>query len=175
MTYKNKTWKFVKPLKDKSSILLVEKEWGIKLPETFIELVINYNSGVPEKTAFDTEFSVGKSFGELLNFNLENKDNVLVEYKAIKNQLPPDVFPFAADPGGNYICFDYRIDTKNPQIVFWNHEERFIIEDDQIVNPDIENEFELYVIEPVSSSLNAFLDKLYSIEVDDDFEGFELL
>lgn len=171
------TWKFVKPLKDKSSILLVEKEWGIKLPEIFIELVIKYNSGVPENTAFNTEFSTGKSSGELLNFNLDSKDNVLAEYKNIEDKLPPDIFPFAADPGGNYICFDYRMNKENPQIVFWNHEERFIIEGDQIVNPDVENEFDLHIIEPVSNDLEGFLNKLYTIknDEDNDFEGFELL
>lgn len=170
-------WKFVKPLKDQSSIALIEKEWEVKLPTPFIDLVTKHNSGVPEKTAFDTKLSVGKSFGELLNFNLDSNDNVLSEYKNIEDQLPPDVFPFAADPGGNYICFDYRINTKNPQIVFWNHEERFVIEGNQMANPDVENEFELHIIEPVSDDLKEFLDKLYNIEIDDDddFEGFELL
>jgi len=30
---------------------------------------------------------------------------------------------FAEDPGGNFICFDYRKGVKKPEIVFVSHEE----------------------------------------------------
>ncbi|MCY8426886.1 SMI1/KNR4 family protein [Bacillus vallismortis] len=32
------------------------------------------------------------------------------------------IVPFACDPFGNEICFDYRQNKDNPSGVFWDHE-----------------------------------------------------
>lgn len=46
-----------------------------------------------------------------------------------KGEIPRDIFtppkklvPFAFDPAGNLICFDYKNDKNNPVVVFWEHE-----------------------------------------------------
>lgn len=41
-----------------------------------------------------------------------------------KDRLIEKVIPFAEDPFGNLLCFDYRNDDQ-PIIVFWEHEKAF--------------------------------------------------
>jgi hypothetical protein len=171
-------WKNVKALKNTESIKQVEEVWSIKFPESYINVVLKSNAGVSDPNAFDTNVSKGKYFAELLSFNLDAKNSILNEYGLISNQLPADVFPFAADPSGNYICFDYRKDNTRPTVVFWNHEEGFEIEDDQLVNPDVENESELHVIENVADNFDKFLEKVYNYSFsfdDDDIENAVIL
>jgi len=48
--------------------------------------------------------------------------NANVVWSAIEDRLRPTLVPFAADPGGNYFCFDYSGDGR-PAIVLWLHEE----------------------------------------------------
>ncbi|MBO1580102.1 SMI1/KNR4 family protein [Bacillus sp. XF8] len=43
------------------------------------------------------------------------------------NPIQPEIegiIPFARDPFGNLICFDYLADKLSPTIVFWDHEEQ---------------------------------------------------
>ena len=44
--------------------------------------------------------------------------NLVSIYEKFKDKLPRDIVPFARDPFGDMICFDYRI-SKIPSIVFW--------------------------------------------------------
>ncbi|MDL5142231.1 T7SS effector LXG polymorphic toxin [Bacillus atrophaeus] len=37
-------------------------------------------------------------------------------------RILPGIVPFACDPFGNEICFDYRLNKENPSVVFWDHE-----------------------------------------------------
>lgn len=167
-------WKGVKPLKIASSLQQIENTWNIELPQSFKQIVYKSNAGVPEPNAFDTDQSKGKQFAELLNCNLEDEDNILQEYELISDKLPSLVFPFAADAGGNYVCFDYRQKKSEPSVVFWNHEERFDIEDGELVNKDVDEESDLHVIEYVAENFEAFLNKLYAYGFsfdDDDIEN----
>lgn len=56
--------------------------------------------------------------------------------------LPEQVVPFASDPCGNFLCFDYREGTAQPPVVFWSH-------DDPQAPP-----------QPVAASFSELLDKL---------------
>ena len=54
--------------------------------------------------------------GGILSFNTNDEsDNV---YDAIEVLSNPVLIPFAIDPSGDYFCFD----TKNNEVLFWNHE-----------------------------------------------------
>jgi hypothetical protein len=167
-------WKNVKPLKDISFIARIEKTWNIKLPESYKEVISDSNAGVPEPNAFDTDQCKGKQFAELMNCNLDDEDSIIKEHQLISEHLPALVLPFAADAGGNYICFDYRNASSEPSVVFWNHEERFEIEDNEIVTTSTETKSELHPIEKVAESFEAFLKKIYPPEFsfdDDDVEN----
>lgn len=67
-------------------------------------------------------------FSHLLDYchvQAEDKNpSILQVFESIRQRLPERVFPFAADPFGNFLCFDYR--TKDtPVVVFWDHETAF--------------------------------------------------
>lgn len=161
-------WKHVENLRDPKYIEQVEEEYGVAFPDDLKDIVIKYNRGNPVPSTFDIGRRKGKTFGELLNFNLDAESNILIAYSWIKDKLPPKVVPFTVTPGGDYLCFDYRKNTLNPEIVYWDHEQIFEIDDDILVVPDHEFEYEYYRIEFVANNLSALLGKLYGDEDDDD-------
>ncbi|MBO1004900.1 SMI1/KNR4 family protein [Pseudogracilibacillus auburnensis] len=56
-------------------------------------------------------------FSCLLSFT--NKDATIIEvYDIASEYLLESIFPFAKDPFGNLICFDYRQDKNMPTILF---------------------------------------------------------
>ena len=63
-------------------------------------------------------------FNNLLSFDEEDSSNMIDTYNDVKDRLVEKVIPFAEDPFGNLICFDYRT-NKQPTIVFWEHEKAF--------------------------------------------------
>lgn len=137
-------WRSTVKLDDPKAITRVEKELGIQFPEAFRELVLLHNHGSAYPDTFDTETRKGRAFGRLLNFN---DDQILKEYRLIKDQLPEQVVPFAGDAGGNYLCFDYR--KYQPVIAYWDHESA--------------------QVEYVADELGEMLKNLYG-EEDTDFE-----
>lgn len=46
-------------------------------------------------------------FNNLLSFDEEDCSNIIDTYNDIKDRLIGRVIPFAEDPFGNMICFDY--------------------------------------------------------------------
>lgn len=75
-----------------------------------------------------------------------NDAYILDVYNDIKDRLLKKVYPFAEDPFGNMICFDYRIDNE-PQIVFWDSEISFDNAEGAIM--------------PIAKSFSEFMDILY--------------
>lgn len=122
-------WKLTRELKDLSSINQVEETFGYKFPQDYKELVTEYNCGFPEPNALDTKNKVGVSFGELLNFNLDELDNVLEEYLWVKGKLPSKVFPITINLNDGYLCYDYRENSDNPTIIYWEHMENSEIDE----------------------------------------------
>ena len=157
-------WSSIEKLENESNISIVEEKFGIKFPLEFIDLIREYNHGTAFPDTFDTNKLKGKAFGRLLSFNLNSKYNILYEYDLIKEKLPPLVFPFSGDAGGNYLCYNYKENINEPSVVFWDHEQTFEINDDDLVIPDHERESDYYYLEPVSNNLNELLQKLYGEE-----------
>ena len=161
-------WKFVETLKNTDNIQAVENRFGIKFPKDFIDIVRKFNHGTASPGTFDTEHLKGRSFGQLLDFNLENTYNIISEYELIQDRLPPKVYSFSGDAGGNYLCFDYRKSDNNPEVFFWDHEQKFEIEDDELIIEDRENAYEQHYIEFVADNFTELLNILYEPEEDDD-------
>ena len=143
-------WKYCEPLNDSKKIDKVEEIFGIKFPLDFSNILMDNNAGHPEKSLFDTNKSKERIFGSLLDFNLDNYNNILKVYLRIKDILPNDVFPFGSDPGGNYLCFDYRNNLIEPEIIFWKHEGELI------------DGNEIYQTEYISINFKNFLMNLYT-------------
>ena len=99
-----------------------EDKLKIEFPKKYKKIAIKYQGGYPNKEAFDTKLEKEKVFGNLLSFNGDEDDDLLITYEEIKSRLVSGVVPFAADPFGNYICFKYNQSNHEPSIVFWDHE-----------------------------------------------------
>ena len=114
-------WKITRPLTDESLIEKLETKICVKLPNDFIECVLKNNAGYPTLKSFKTGNGMEHVFNNLLTFDENKGINIFNTYGNIlihtKNKL---LLPFAEDPFGNYICFDFSKETVS--IVFWYHE-----------------------------------------------------
>ena len=133
------TWKVVRPLLDRAPIKKLEEVVGVAIPEDFIECVVRNNAGYPSHERFETAEGIEHICNNLLSFDEKKNVNIYNTYDSIialtGNKL---LLPFAEDPFGNYICFDFS--GSDVKVVFWEHETK--------------------KIEVVSSTFNEFLAKL---------------
>ncbi|MNC74206.1 SMI1 / KNR4 family protein [compost metagenome] len=83
---------------------------------------------------------------DLLSFT-DSDLNIMMFYNFAEESSIDGLVPFARDPFGNLLCFDYRLNKTSPQVIFFDHEEAG----------------EEAVI-PVCSTFTELLDGLYSIE-----------
>ena len=158
-------WEFGKKLKNPSDLDTIESEWGVLLPKKLKDIVIEHDHASPpnNRNIFKTKLGDERCFGGFCYFNLEESGNVISDYNAIRNRLPDKVFPFAEDPGGNFICLDYKVlnVAGEPQVVFWNHEYKI---------EGLESGEETYETVVVSASFEEFLNNLYGRETNEDFD-----
>lgn len=133
-------WKYVKEKGNKEKILAYQNEHDIKFPDDYIDCVMEYQGGTPKPNVFDTIKNQERILKSLLSFCENKNENIFAVTEWLKDRIPKELIPFANDPSGNYICFEYANDN-NPKVVYWNHET---------------NE-----IEYVAESFSELLDKLY--------------
>ncbi|MCL1672313.1 SMI1/KNR4 family protein [Elizabethkingia ursingii] len=160
-------WLYTKNLKDVNSIQRVESQLGVKFPLDYINIVKEHNSSTPSPNTIDTSRQRGKAFGELLDFNLDAEQNIISLYDEIKNKIPKKVYPITMDPGGNFLCYDFRQGENNPIVVRWDHEQKFIIEDKEIIIEDRERESEYYHLDFVANSFTEVLTELYGEDIEE--------
>jgi hypothetical protein len=118
-------WRLAKPPVSQTAARKAEQAWGIEFPSDYFDCATLHHGAYPFPKSFPIPGRRPAMFGHLLPFSDATADDqnrsLNQVYAAIKEWLPARVFPFAADPFGNYLCFDYR--KQKPTIVFWNHEE----------------------------------------------------
>ncbi len=130
-----------------TDIVKLEGVVGIVLPDSYKEIVKSYDNGRPRPRCFDLKNREGVVFNSLLSFSIPGGDNIFEVYNRTKSDIGKRVLPFADDPFGNLICFDYRETDNNPPIVFWDHE----------ADSDAGEES----LKFVANSFDEFLDMLY--------------
>lgn len=146
---------------DRVAVTVVEEAWGVRFPEDYVQCVLLNGGGSPDPCCF----AVGEAeevFDTLLNFQGPHpwkavSENRIVDYYATMTRqglLPERVYPFAYDPGGNYLSFDYRTPAQEPSVVFLAHEEL-----------DADGHFRAY---PVCTSFTHLLDSLHDCEDEED-------
>ncbi|WP_040214614.1 SMI1/KNR4 family protein [Clostridium polynesiense] len=106
-----------------STISNVENTFGVKFPKDYVEIIMKNDGGYPKPNRFNLNGSE-EVFNNLLSFDEEDSSNMIDTYNDVKDRLVEKVIPFAEDPFGNLICFDYRTNNQ-PRIVFWEHEKAF--------------------------------------------------
>ena len=112
----NIVWKYKIDLADEKIFTEIEKERGVKIPDSIKKLVVEANAATPDKYNFMVG-SVERVLGAVLSFNKNEADTDTV-FTALEAVDDKDLFPFAIDSFGNYICLDLR----NEEVVFWDHE-----------------------------------------------------
>ncbi|WP_162257242.1 SMI1/KNR4 family protein [Paenibacillus sp. Soil724D2] len=114
-------WILAKEELSREDVVRVEKQLNISFPRDYVECVLHNNGGQPIPDIFDFEGHKGSVMNALIHLNSEEDMHVIDVYEKIKDRLPQSIYPFADDPFGNYLCFDYRYGN-SPVIVYWDHE-----------------------------------------------------
>ena len=133
-------WKYVQPLESESSIKEFEEKYGFEFPESFMDIVKNYNGAYPEINVFDTDKTKECVFEYLLSFNKEDDTNIWQIAEWNSNELGNEYIAFAADPFGNLICFS----VSDKSVVFMN--------------------METLSTEKIAENFSCFLNKLYAVD-----------
>ena len=96
-------WKFGNKITEKD-ILFLESQFGIKYPEDYIELVLNFDEASPSLDCWDIpNGEKEKVFDHLISLSGDNINNVFNTYSILKSEFGiSSLIPFAADPYGNY-------------------------------------------------------------------------
>lgn len=110
-----------------------ENEFGVKLPDCLKQIIIENNWATPVPATFKLPSGEEDSVKHLLSFNKRDKGNAFFCKRL--EQIPADVYPFAVDPFGSFIC----------------------LQDSHVVFFDSETES----CEPLSPSVSEFFERLY--------------
>jgi len=106
------------------SVSSVEKKFGVKFPVDYIDIIRNNDGGYPVPNRFNLQGNE-EVLNNLLSFHEEDCCYIVNTYCDINERLVDKIIPFAEDPFGNMICFDYRNDDTNPIVVFWDNEKSY--------------------------------------------------
>lgn len=121
--YNGLKWISENDIVKKATIEEAESIFGVKFPDDYTEIVIKNDGGYPKPNRFNLNGNE-EVFNNLLCFAEDDYSNIVNTYNEIKDRLTEKVIPFAEDPFGNMICFDYR-NNNQPVVVFWEHETSF--------------------------------------------------
>ncbi|MGG2134686.1 SMI1/KNR4 family protein [Bacillus sp. S2(2024)] len=118
---KDLEWEYTDAEVSETKIKEIGLQLGFQLPQDYIDCV-KINGGA---SVLPEEFNVGnveRCFGSLFSFDEESSEYIVKKYEIYNLTLPQKVFPIANDPAGNLICLDYKNNTENPIVIFWEHE-----------------------------------------------------
>ncbi len=118
----NLVWTNGKPLADDTYIEQTEKKLVIIFPNSFKEIVRKYDGGMPNKPDFVCDYNGRKLIGSACQLGyMDSKEIRSISSMANISGLiiPSGVIPFAEDGGGNRVCFDYRKNPDEPEIVYY--------------------------------------------------------
>ena len=153
------TWRKINNDISLNDIADAEKVLGVIFPTELQELILHFNHGRPDKFVYDTEKNKERVFGALLNFNIkiDHPDNVRRVYESIKDKMPQNLYPFASDSAGNFICAKI-INSKIEGMFLWLHEESFNVERNTFSST---SQSYFNRLEFIADSLDDFLKSLY--------------
>ena len=118
------TWSDGEGKAKESEIMKVEKALGIRFPDDYRTFVKTHRGGTPSPQELKIRGRRSPAVVRtLLNFIPDDaSDYILENHDWIKDRLASGLVPIAKDPGGNYICFDFR-GKGVPTVVWWEHED----------------------------------------------------
>lgn len=141
----------------------VEQELNINFPLDYIECVMKNNGAHVSPEVFEVE-GKRKVFGTLLSYDMDDDENIIEVFDDYKDTLPAELVPFAFDPAGNLICFDYKNDKNNPVVVFWEHEnageKEMLMQEEGLTEEQVEERARENVFY-IADTFTDFLSKLH--------------
>lgn len=148
----------------KKEVENVGETLGVKFPLDYIEVAMNYNGAHVSPELFQVE-GKEKVFGTLLTYDSEDDEHILEVFNDYKDTLPKKIIPFAFDPSGNLICFDYTDHEDNPIVVFWEHEnaaeKEMLMREEGLTEAQVE-ELARENVFYIADTFSDFLDKLHN-------------
>jgi len=118
------TWRSFHQTTDISLLNQIETELGISFPEEYIEIASKFDSGVPDKMIFIAG-NKERVFQRLISIRTDKHPNIKDARKWV--DLSETLIPFALDPFGSMLCFDYSV-GQFPVIVFHETETEQLFE-----------------------------------------------
>ncbi|PGZ98486.1 1,3-beta-glucan synthase regulator [Bacillus pseudomycoides] len=156
-------WRSPDELIIREDVKNVEQELGIKFPLDYIECVMKNNGAHVSPEVFEVE-GKRRVFGTLLTYDMDDDENIIEVFNDYKDTLPAELVPFAFDPAGNLICFDYKNNKNNPVVVFWEHEnvgeKEMLMREEGLTEEQVEERARENVFY-VASTFTEFLNKLH--------------
>ncbi|GLI82626.1 SMI1/KNR4 family protein [Rossellomorea marisflavi] len=156
-------WQFADQAVSEEYVKKTGSELGYELPEDYIECVALNNGANVEPDLFHVG-TVEKVFGTLLSYDQDNDEYIVDVFNSYKAALPNGLVPFAFDPAGNLLCFDYKNHESNPVIVYWEHEnaweKEMVMKDEGLTEEQAEERVRENVFY-VAATFTEFLDKLH--------------
>ena len=119
---KDVEWFFSHEPVGEQDIAAIESLLNIRFPKDYIECAKNNHGGNPSHQIYDFDGHQEAVLNSLLSLNPRESNYILDVYNNVKDRLANGVYPFADDPFGNLICFDYRNNDDISAVVFWDHE-----------------------------------------------------
>ncbi|MCY9407703.1 SMI1/KNR4 family protein [Bacillus inaquosorum] len=106
-----------------SQIKEVEEKLKIKFPTDYKEFIKDHNGCSPIDKKVVLFQDSRESINNLLSIGDPTRPiDLLSTIDNVKDRFVDKIIPFATDAGGNLFCFDYRMSSQEPVIVFWDHE-----------------------------------------------------
>ncbi|MGX3022264.1 SMI1/KNR4 family protein [Ursidibacter sp. B-7004-1] len=145
---------------ERDIILEFEREFDIRLPPLYINLVMKHNSPWCERNCFEYiknneyTFSTFGFKGFETEFSSSSLENIYSQY--IYNDAGygyEHVYSFGSTGEGNFICFDYR---DNPQ----GNEPKICI----VIHDEYDEQTGKMLLFPVANNFEEFLDSLKSFD-----------
>ncbi|MDP4525184.1 SMI1/KNR4 family protein [Bacillus halotolerans] len=106
-----------------SQIKEVEEKLKIKFPTDYKEFIKDHNGCSPIDKKVVLFQDSRESINNLLSIGDPTRPiDFLSTIDNVKVRLVDKIIPFATDAGGNLFCFNYRMSSQEPVIVFGDHE-----------------------------------------------------
>jgi hypothetical protein len=145
------------------SINEVGNQIGCTFPRDYVECAFQNNGSGVLPYNFDVD-GITRVFGTLLSYDKDSSENIVKIYRNYVSSLPKKLVPFAFDPAGNLICFDYKKHETSPIVVFWEHENAWKIEmltQDEGLTENQAEERARENVTYVAATFTEFLNMLY--------------
>src|SRR5690625_172087 len=159
-------WKYTYNQISEQNVITIVSRVNFKVPESYIKCAAQNNGGHVEPKLFRVD-GKDKVFGSLLSYDESDMEYILKVYEDYKDTLPKKILPFAFDPTGNLICFDYKNLDTDPIVVFWEHEgaaEKSVLINNGGMTEEAAERKARENIYYVADSFTDFLNQLYDSE-----------